>query len=184
MRGEPGNPGPPRTCPLTPSPYPYRGPAARSLGRAARSPGSLHPHPAQANLSLRQLADMTSLSSPYLSEVERGLHEPSVRAVKLISGALSVSLKRCSPGGTARCGGCRRRRRARQRVALPDVEAAIRADQQLSEDQKSALTAVRQSMLRPASVLPAGYARWNVLASRDSTARPCVIMVLPGGACS
>ena len=35
-----------------------------------------------ANLSLRQLADLTSLSNPYLSQVERGLHEPSVRVLK------------------------------------------------------------------------------------------------------
>ena len=44
-----------------------------------------------ANLSLRQLADMTSLSNPYLSQVERGLHQPSVRVLKLISEALNVS---------------------------------------------------------------------------------------------
>ena len=44
-----------------------------------------------ANLSLRQLADMTSLSNPYLSQVERGLHQPSVRVLKLISEALDVS---------------------------------------------------------------------------------------------
>ena len=44
-----------------------------------------------ANLSLRQLADLTSLSNPYLSQVERGLHEPSVRVLKAISDALNVS---------------------------------------------------------------------------------------------
>ncbi len=44
-----------------------------------------------ANLSLRQLADLTSLSNPYLSQVERGLHEPSVRVLKAISVALNVS---------------------------------------------------------------------------------------------
>ena len=44
-----------------------------------------------ANLSLRQLADMTSLSNPYLSQIERGLHQPSVRVLKLISDALDVS---------------------------------------------------------------------------------------------
>ena len=44
-----------------------------------------------ANLSLRQLAEMTSLSNPYLSQVERGLHQPSVRVLKLISDALNVS---------------------------------------------------------------------------------------------
>src|SRR5207237_2435917 len=36
----------------------------------------------QARLSLRQLAEMTSLSNPYLSQVERGLHQPSIRALK------------------------------------------------------------------------------------------------------
>src|SRR5436853_7632824 len=45
----------------------------------------------QANLSLRQLAELTSLSNPYLSQVERGLHQPSVRVLKAISGALNVS---------------------------------------------------------------------------------------------
>ena len=44
-----------------------------------------------ANLSLRQLADMTSLSNPYLSQIERGLHQPSVRVLKLLSDALDVS---------------------------------------------------------------------------------------------
>ena len=36
----------------------------------------------RANLSLRQLAELTSLSNPYLSQVERGLHQPSVRVLK------------------------------------------------------------------------------------------------------
>src|ERR1700759_2488829 len=45
----------------------------------------------RANLSLRQLAELTSLSNPYLSQVERGLHQPSVRVLKAISGALNVS---------------------------------------------------------------------------------------------
>jgi transcriptional regulator with XRE-family HTH domain len=45
----------------------------------------------RANLSLRQLAELTSLSNPYLSQVERGLHQPSVRVLKALSGALNVS---------------------------------------------------------------------------------------------
>ena len=44
-----------------------------------------------ANLSLRRLADRTKLSNPYLSQVERGLHQPSVRVIRLISDALNVS---------------------------------------------------------------------------------------------
>jgi hypothetical protein len=34
-----------------------------------------------ANLSLRQLADLTSLSNPYLSRIERGLQERAQRPV-------------------------------------------------------------------------------------------------------
>ena len=45
----------------------------------------------KANLSLRQLAELTSLSNPYLSQVERGLHQPSVRVLKAISDALNLS---------------------------------------------------------------------------------------------
>ncbi|MBV9380726.1 MAG: helix-turn-helix transcriptional regulator [Streptosporangiaceae bacterium] len=44
-----------------------------------------------ANLSLRQLAQLTSLSNPYLSQVERGLHQPSVRVLRQISDALNLS---------------------------------------------------------------------------------------------
>src|SRR5262249_61844039 len=45
----------------------------------------------QANLSLRQLAEKTRLSNPYLSQIERGLHQPSMRVIKRISEALNVS---------------------------------------------------------------------------------------------
>ncbi len=57
----------------------------QALGSFIRSQRKL------ANLSLRQLAEMTSLSNPYLSQIERGLHQPSVRVLKLISEALDVS---------------------------------------------------------------------------------------------
>ena len=46
-----------------------------------------------ARLSLRQLAEMTSLSNAYLSQLERGLHLPSVRVLKLLSEALNVSVE-------------------------------------------------------------------------------------------
>src|ERR1700730_1157227 len=44
-----------------------------------------------ANLSLRDLAERTAVSNPYLSQIERGLHEPSVRVLKAIAGALDLS---------------------------------------------------------------------------------------------
>ena len=51
----------------------------------------IHEQRKRANLSLRQLAELTSLSNPYLSQVERGLHQPSVRVLKAISDALNLS---------------------------------------------------------------------------------------------
>jgi transcriptional regulator with XRE-family HTH domain len=102
-----------------------------------------------ANLSLRQLADMTSLSNPYLSQIERGLHQPSVRVLKLISEALDVSAETL----LAQAGLLDPDRAAPSRpepgTAPPaDAEAAIRADQRLTDDQKSALITVYRSMLR------------------------------------
>ncbi len=44
-----------------------------------------------AQLSLRALADKAGVSNPYLSQIERGLHEPSVRVLSSIANALNVS---------------------------------------------------------------------------------------------
>ena len=100
-----------------------------------------------ANLSLRQLAELTSLSNPYLSQIERGLHQPSVRVLKLISGALNVSaetlltqagLLDAAAGDLA----------GEHEASAPDVELAITADARLADEQKAALLAVYHSMLR------------------------------------
>jgi transcriptional regulator with XRE-family HTH domain len=44
-----------------------------------------------ADLSLRQLAAMTNVSNAYLSQIERGLHQPSVKVLRSIAGALNLS---------------------------------------------------------------------------------------------
>ncbi len=44
-----------------------------------------------ANLSLRDMAELAKVSNPYLSQIERGLHEPSVRVLKAIAEALDMS---------------------------------------------------------------------------------------------
>src|SRR5271170_7540154 len=102
----------------------------------------------QANLSLRQLAELTSLSNPYLSQVERGLHEPSVRVLKAISDALNVSAETLlAQAGlvdavTGENAGARDETGEEERT-----EAAIAADRRLSDDQKAALIAVYRSMV-------------------------------------
>ncbi len=100
-----------------------------------------------ANLSLRQLAEMTRLSNPYLSQIERGLHQPSVRVIRLISEALNVSaetlliqaglLHATGQGDDA------------DLQAAVSAEAAIQADERLTPEQKTALIAVYHSMLKP-----------------------------------
>ena len=104
-----------------------------------------------ANLSLRQLAELTHLSNPYLSQIERGLHQPSVRVLKQISDALNVSAETLMAQAglidavTAdAAGGSDGAEAARQ---APPTEDAIRGDERLSEEQKAALIAVYRSML-------------------------------------
>jgi transcriptional regulator with XRE-family HTH domain len=98
-----------------------------------------------ANLSLRQLAERTKLSNPYLSQIERGLHQPSVRVIRLISDALNVSAETL----LAQAGLLHHRDRATDAAARQDVsvETAIQAESRLTEEQKSALIAVLRSML-------------------------------------
>ena len=107
----------------------------------------IHAQRKMANLSLRQLAELTSLSNPYLSQLERGLHQPSVRVLKLISDALNVSAETLL--AEAGLSGPASPDEDGKGPEGPSTEAAIRADERLSEDQKSALIAVYRSMLPP-----------------------------------
>jgi transcriptional regulator with XRE-family HTH domain len=100
-----------------------------------------------ANLTLRQLAELTSLSNPYLSELERGMHQPTVRVLKRLSDALNVSGEMLlAQAGLIDPDG--------RRTAQPDesdtdsVARAIRLDSQLDDSQKAALLAVYQSMTK------------------------------------
>ncbi len=127
------------------------GPQREALG------AFIHEQRKQANLSLRQLAALTSLSNPYLSQVERGLHQPSVRVLKAISDALNLSaetmlaqaglldaMAATSPDGKTDAPADGTEPGPRN---LPDTEDAIRADSRLSGEQKAALIAVYRSML-------------------------------------
>ena len=100
-----------------------------------------------ANLSLRQLAELTSLSNPYLSQIERGLHQPSVRVLKALSDALNLSAETLLAqaglidsvtGESADAGETGQQSR---------TEDAIGTDERLSDDQKAALIAVYRSMV-------------------------------------
>jgi transcriptional regulator with XRE-family HTH domain len=105
----------------------------------------------KANLSLRQLAELTRLSNPYLSQVERGLHQPSVRVLRAISDALNLSAESLmtQAGLIDAIASTTVQPADTDPNAQPpaETEAAIRADKRLSDDQKAALIAVYRSML-------------------------------------
>lgn len=94
-----------------------------------------------ANLSLRQLSALTEVSNPYLSQVERGLHEPSVRVLRSIANALNVSaetlLEQAGLFGDNDTDNATSDDKA--------TESAIRADRRLTESQRRALLSVYQS---------------------------------------
>lgn len=96
-----------------------------------------------ANLSLRQLAEKTRLSNPYLSQIERGLHQPSMRVIKVISEALNVSAETL----LTHAGLLHHQDGSASEVRrVPAVEQAIAADARLTEQQKAALISVYRSM--------------------------------------
>jgi transcriptional regulator with XRE-family HTH domain len=93
-----------------------------------------------AKLSLRQLAAASEVSDAYLSQLERGLHAPSIRVLKSLADAFGMSpefllaqaglLNESVPIGT---------------------EMAIRADPRLSAAQKEALLAVYRGFVSESS---------------------------------
>jgi transcriptional regulator with XRE-family HTH domain len=92
-----------------------------------------------AGLSLRELSRRTAISNAYLSQLERGRHDPSLRVLRAVASALDLPL------GTllVRAGVLD----ADAAAAEPDVEAAIRADPALSEPQRVALLSVYRSFM-------------------------------------
>jgi transcriptional regulator with XRE-family HTH domain len=97
-----------------------------------------------ADLSLRELAEMTEVSNPYLSQLERGLHQPSVRVLKSIANALNVSAETL----LVQAGLLEDAGEEGEVAAGSTVEAAIRTDPILSDDQKEALINVYRTMAR------------------------------------
>lgn len=86
-----------------------------------------------ADLSLRQLAAMTNVSNAYLSQIERGLHQPSVKVLRSIASALNLS------GETLLAQAGLIDPESRTTKVTPDAEAAIVADPELSEQEKQIL---------------------------------------------
>lgn len=97
-----------------------------------------------ANMSLRDLAEVTKVSNPYLSQVERGLHAPSVRVLQSISRALNLSADIVMAQA-----GLSNEEEEEPASAATSTEQAIRTDSRLTDEQKATLLAVYRSYVGP-----------------------------------
>ncbi len=90
-----------------------------------------------ADLSQRELARLADLSDAYLSQLERGLHEPSVRVLNGLAQALNVpSDKLLGYLG-----------RHDEAVPAPSTESAIATDDRLTENQKQSMLDVYRAFI-------------------------------------
>jgi transcriptional regulator with XRE-family HTH domain len=92
-----------------------------------------------AQLSLRNLAAQAGVSNPYLSQIERGLRNPSAEILQAIARALRISAETLY----VKAGFLEERER--------DIEAAILADPSITERQRIALIEVYRSFQREAA---------------------------------
>ena len=116
------------------------GPSARDVGKAQfeRLGHVIRERRKQAEMSLRDLAARTDVSNPYLSQLERGLHQPSVRVLKAIAGALNMSAEALMVQAGLLD-------EPEDGEPVPSVTDAVWADPDLTDEQKAALLAVYRS---------------------------------------
>lgn len=87
-------------------------------------------------MSLRKLADVAGISNPYLSQIERGLRNPSAEILKSIARALSI-----------RAESLYERAGLLEGIERPSVIEAVQADQLLQKSQKEALMQIYNSFI-------------------------------------
>jgi transcriptional regulator with XRE-family HTH domain len=99
-----------------------------------------------AKLSLREMAALTSVSNAYLSQVERGLHQPSLKVLHSIADALQLSTEQLlsQAGWTS---GSAQAADGAGAPAATSTEDAIRADPRLTPEQRTALLGVYRSFV-------------------------------------
>jgi transcriptional regulator with XRE-family HTH domain len=95
-----------------------------------------------ADLSLRELSERTNVSNAYLSQLERGLHEPSLSVLRAIASALGVPL-----GPLLTRVGMLEAGDGGHETSLRETEAAILSDPELTEPQRTALLSVYRGFM-------------------------------------
>jgi transcriptional regulator with XRE-family HTH domain len=114
------------------------GEGARRLG------GFIRMQRQMADLSLRRMADLTQVSNAYLSQVERGMHQPSIRVLRSIAGALNMSADTL----LAQAGLLDDATRGAEGAPGNSTEAAIRNDARLRPADRETLIRVYRSLLQ------------------------------------
>jgi transcriptional regulator with XRE-family HTH domain len=99
-----------------------------------------------AELSLRRLSDMTQVSNAYLSQIERGLHQPSLRVLRSIAEALNVSADTLL--AQAGMESNHPTRATEETTAAAGTEAAIRADPGLTVEEQETLIRIYRSFTK------------------------------------
>ncbi len=111
-------------------------PRVRQLGEYIRLQRQM------ADLSLRGMADLTKVSNAYLSQIERGLHQPSIRVLQAIAEALNIPadtlLAEAGLGSTSGDQAAR---------GGSGTEAAIRSDPDLTPEEREALLRIYRSFV-------------------------------------
>ena len=115
----------------------------------------------QAQMSLRQLAEVSEVSNPYLSQIERGVRRPSAEVLSQIAKALRISAESLYV-----------------RAGILDidetgtrmVEDAIALDTRLTERQKTALLDIYRSFVGADHVADAQLATTVTEANQEENA--------------
>src|SRR3954454_18051444 len=95
-------------------------------------------------LSMRQLAGLVGISNPYLSQIERGLRDPSEKVLDAIAHNLEVSAEKLQAQYEAE----KQAQRAEQDDGDSPTIDAIRADPRLTATQRRALVEVYRAFTR------------------------------------
>jgi transcriptional regulator with XRE-family HTH domain len=98
-----------------------------------------------SNMSIRELSRLTQVSNAYLSQVERGLHDPTLRILSQIGEALQISMSEILNAAAATSDSAAD---STSTTHVPSVEAAVRADPNLTTAEKDALLTVYRSYLK------------------------------------
>jgi transcriptional regulator with XRE-family HTH domain len=109
-----------------------------------------------ANMSLRQLSQATQVSNAYLSQLERGMHDPTVRVLLQIGDALHLSLEEMLDKTKAV---------EVAEASVLQVEEAIAADSILTDEEKRVLLIVYRSYV-------SSHAERDLAAYRPGVVRP------------